>query len=135
MDRLVDHLFVFDGDGIVKDFPGNYTQYRMTMKEKEIMSQDKWQMAEKKQASNSVNNQPTTTIQKRQPSFKEKREFEMLEKEIANLTKEKNSTTEKLNSSDTPFDELSRLSVRIGEIEKLLDEKEFRWLELSELVG
>ena len=135
MDRLVDHLFVFEGDGVVKDFPGNYTQYRMTVKEKELMSQDKWQMAEKKQMVNNVIPKPVPGIQKRQPSFKEKREFEILEKEIADLTKEKLKVTEKLNSSDTPFDELSRLSLRIGEIEILLDQKELRWLELSELVG
>ena len=135
MDRLVDHLFVFDGDGVVKDFPGNYTQYRMTMKEKEMMSQDKWQMTEKKQAANNAISKPTPEIQKRHPSFKEKREFEILEKEIADLTKEKLTATEKLNSNDTPFDELSRLSLRIGEIEILLDQKELRWLELSELVG
>jgi ABC transport system ATP-binding/permease protein len=135
MDRLVDHLFVFDGDGVVKDFPGNYTQYRMTMKEKEMMSQDKWQMAEKKQAASRVVNLPTATIQKRQPSFKEKREFEILEKEIAGLTNEKKAVTEKLNSGDTPFNELSQLSVRIGEIDALLDEKELRWLELSEIAG
>ena len=135
MDRLVDHLFVFEGDGIVKDFPGNYTQYRMTMKEKELMSQNKWQMAEKKQTANNIISKPTPGIQKRQPSFKEKREFEILEKEIAGLTKEKKTVTEKLNSGDTPFNELSELSVRIGEIDTLLDEKELRWLELSEVVS
>ena len=105
------------------------------MKEKELMSQDKWQIAEKKQAAQNVHSQPVPGIQKRQPSFKEKREFEILEKEIADLNKEKITVTEKLNSNVTPFDELSRLSLRIGELEMLLDQKELRWLELSELVG
>ena len=70
---------------------------------------------------------------KRQLSFKEKREFEQLEKEIPLLVAEKESVTEKLNSGTTPFGELQQLSVRIGEITRLLDEKEMRWLELSEL--
>ena len=66
-------------------------------------------------------------------TFKEKREFEMLEKELADLTKEKVAVTEKLNNSNTPFEELQQLSLRIGEITLLLDEKELRWLELSEI--
>ena len=75
----------------------------------------------------------TSGHNKRQPSFKEKREFEILEKEIAELTKEKNVITLNLNNGETPFDELQRLASRIGEVTKKLDEKEFRWLELSEL--
>ena len=71
--------------------------------------------------------------QKRQLSYKEKREFELLEKDIAALTKEKELVTEKLNNGNTPFEELQRCSTRIGEITRLLDEKELRWLELSEL--
>ena len=70
---------------------------------------------------------------KRQFTFKEKREFETLEKEIAELTKEKQTVTQRLNSGDTPFEELQQLSNRIGEVSKLLDEKELRWLELSEM--
>ena len=79
-------------------------------------------------------NRQTSTGKKHQPSFKEKREFEILEKEIATLTTEKKAVTEKLNSGDTPFEELLVLSGRIGEITTLLDEKELRWLELSELM-
>jgi ATP-binding cassette subfamily F protein uup len=70
---------------------------------------------------------------KRRLSYKEKREFDLLEKEIAKLTEEKDSVNKKLNSSSTPFEELQELSVRIGEITKRLDEKELRWLELSEI--
>ena len=73
------------------------------------------------------------TVIKKQLSYKEKREFESLEKEIPALTKEKELVTEKLNSGDTPFEELQKLSVRIGEISQELDEKEMRWLELSEM--
>ena len=66
-------------------------------------------------------------------SFKEKREFETLEKEIADLSKEKELINEKLNSSDTAFEELQKIALRIGEVTRKLDEKELRWLELSEV--
>ena len=66
-------------------------------------------------------------------SYKEKREFEALEKEIARLTLEKHEVTEKLNSGTTPFDRIATFSIRIGEIGQLLDDKELRWLELSEI--
>lgn len=70
----------------------------------------------------------------RRMSFKEKREFETLEKEIADLSKEKETITARLNDSSAPYEELQQLSVRIGEVTGLLDEKEMRWLELSELL-
>ncbi|HOZ68743.1 MAG TPA: ABC-F family ATP-binding cassette domain-containing protein [Chitinophagaceae bacterium] len=129
MDRLVDHLFVFEGDGVIRDFPGNYTLYRNEIR-------DAVTVVEKKEVKTVPAPAPVTvaTAPKRQPSFKEKREFELLEKEISDLTKERTTVTEKLNSGDTPFDELQKLSVRIGEIAVLLDEKEIRWLELSELM-
>ena len=73
-----------------------------------------------------------TSHKKKQLSYKEKREFETLEKEIEELTREKAQVTEKLNSGSTPFEELQQLSTRIGEVSRLLDEKELRWLELSE---
>lgn len=129
MDRLVDHLFVFEGDGVIRDFPGNYTLYRNEEKETTVV-------VEKKEVKPAPIAPAATApaAPKRQPSFKEKREFELLEKEISDLTKERTTVTEKLNSGDTPFDELQKLSVRIGEIAALLDEKEIRWLELSELM-
>jgi ATP-binding cassette subfamily F protein uup len=68
-------------------------------------------------------------------SFNEKREFEMLEKEIAQLEKEKHTITEKLSDPSLPFEELQKLSERIGIVSQLLEDKEFRWLELSELAG
>jgi ATP-binding cassette subfamily F protein uup len=128
MDRLVDHLFVFEGDGVVKDFPGNYSQYR----ESTVNSQRQTEkISEKKQLV--INITPPIVDKKRQLTFKEKREFEILEKEIAELTKEKELVDLRLNSIDTSFEELQKLSNRIGEVAKLLDEKELRWLELSEL--
>lgn len=127
MDRLVDHLFVFEGDGIIRDFPGNYTQYRLEQKDEEVIIEDK-----KKQAA--ASNQ-TTITSSRKPSYKEKREFEILEKEIKDLTTEKKTITDKLSNADVSFEELQKLSNRIAEVTQLLDEKELRWLELSDIVG
>ncbi len=128
MDRLVDHLFIFEGDGVIRDFPGNYSQYRQAVADNTLPPLDK-PILEK-----AITTQPLVEqSKKRQLSFKEKREFEILEKEMGELTKEKETITEKLNSSSTPFDELQQISLRIGEVTKLLDEKEMRWLELSEL--
>lgn len=128
MDRLVDHLFVFEGDGVIRDFPGNYSLYRMEENRFEV----KGEINNKQQA---TGNKQQVTANKRQLSYKEKREFESLEKEITELTKEKETITEKLTSGSTAFEELQQLSNRIGEVTRLLDEKELRWLELSEMAS
>lgn len=132
MDRLVDHLFVFEGDGVVRDFPGNYTLLRIWEKEQEkLMADGRYPLTEKK---TTANEQPPTAIDiKKRFSFKEKREFETLQKEIEKLTAEKETITQQLNSGSLAFDELQKISNRIAEISGLLDEKELRWLELSEL--
>ncbi len=134
MDRLVDHLFVFEGDGVIRDFPGNYSQYRVEKIKAEAASRkDPERKAEEK-----IQQAKTSTFEvavKRQLSYKEKREFETLEKEIAALGEEKVRITEKLNSGNTPFEELQQLSHRISEVTQQLDEKELRWLELSEMAG
>ncbi|MBS1948202.1 MAG: ABC-F family ATP-binding cassette domain-containing protein [Bacteroidetes bacterium] len=133
MDRLVDHLFVFEGNGAIKDFPGNYSQYRMSIKEEGKAGEGK----EKKQ-SHSMQPQhvahQTVAAGKKKLSYKDQREFDSLEKEIEALASEKSAVAEKLNSGSLPFDELQKLSNRIGQISALLDEKEMRWLELSEMV-
>ncbi len=138
MDKLVDHLFVFEGDGEVKDFPGNYTQYRLWLKENE-KKENKWQVLEQEKskgkslddALSDINNrQPVTT--KRKLSFKEKKEFEDLEKEIPILEEEKKAITEKMSSGNISFEELNLLSEKITSITHQLEEKELRWLELSE---
>ncbi|MGC4038777.1 MAG: ABC-F family ATP-binding cassette domain-containing protein [Chitinophagaceae bacterium] len=126
MDRLVDHLFVFEGNGIVRDFPGNYTQYRLEQKDDDVV------IAEKKTPLTIPAASVVTSARK--PSYKEKREFETLEKEIADLNLEKRTITSKLSDGNTSFDELQKLSNRIGEVTQLLDEKEMRWLELSEVM-
>jgi len=135
MDRLVDHLFVFEGNGVIKDFPGNYSQYREEKMKPEVIDL-KLNAEVLKQRANTaarMTNQIRGTRNQKQLSFKEKREFETLEKEISDLTKEKETVTQILNSGNVPYEELHQLSVRIDEVTRLLDEKELRWLELSEL--
>jgi ATP-binding cassette subfamily F protein uup len=133
MDRLVDHLFVFQGDGDIRDFPGNYSQYRIALKDDEKLKEDVGtQMSEKKEEKPSVVTHQPSIVEKKKLSYKEQREFDLLGKEIEDLSKEKLTITEKLNSGALPFDELEKLSHRIGEVTQLLDQKELRWLELSE---
>ena len=127
MDKVVDHLFVFEGNGVIKDFPGNYTIYRdfktdLEDKEKQIISEKKI----KKQ-------RPKNDNKPKKMSFKEKMEFEQLEVDIDNLNTEKEETENLLNSGSLSSEELIERSKRIAEIIDLLDEKEMRWLELSEL--
>ncbi|WP_207492922.1 ABC-F family ATP-binding cassette domain-containing protein [Aridibaculum aurantiacum] len=143
MDRLVDHLFVFEGDGEIHDFPGNYTLYREWVKTQE-KKQDKWTVLEKDKrkglsteaAATNETAKLSTVAQpaaaKRKPSFNEKREFETLEKEIAALEAEKAKLEEQIGTM--PFEEMQKASVRIGEITNQLAEKEMRWLELSEIM-
>lgn len=130
MDRLVDHLFVFEGDGQVRDFPGNYSQYRIWEKEQSESPED-WKTESEVPQPETPNSKPET---KKRLSYKEKREFEQLQQDIAALEKEKLVVTDKLNSGNIPFADLQKLSLRINEIAALLDEKELRWLELSEMV-
>ena len=130
MDRLVDHLLVLEGDGIIRDFPGNYTQYRDWLKNNNAADAfpNEEPVSTPKTASPAK-----STPDKRHLSYKEKKEFESLEQDIQCLTREKQAITDQLSGGNAPFDELQRLSIRIGEISQLLDDKEFRWLELSEL--
>ena len=135
MDRLVDHLFVFQGDGDIRDFPGNYSQYRLALKDNEKLTDTGTQLSDVKEPRPAA---PATSLpqeEKKKMTFKEKRELELLEKEMADLATEKKEVTEKLNSGTAPFNTLQQLSHRIGELTGLLDEKELRWLELSELAG
>ena len=132
MDRLVDHLLVLEGNGLVRDFPGNYSLYRDWQKDNDADAAfPNEQVAPKAEPAPPVSSAPAAA--RRQLSYKEKREFEGLEQEIASLTREKQEITEKLNSGAAPFDELQKMSIRIGEIAQILDDKELRWLELSEL--
>jgi len=130
MDRLVDHLFVFEGDGVIRDFPGNYSQFRLWQTQQELPAAD-YQLPEKEIT---VNSTQAASISKRRISYKDKREFEMLAKEIEALTSEKDTITRKFSEGGLSFEELQDLSQRIGEVSSLLDAKEMRWLELSEIV-
>jgi len=131
MDRLVDHLFVFEGEGKIRDFPGNYSQYRDEAKQTEELSSSIEKTQKGLSKPEVVTSSTPTNVRKL--SFKEKREFEKLSKEISELEQQKNSVTQKLNSGSLPFDELQLLSKKIGEITSELDTKELRWLELSEM--
>jgi ATP-binding cassette subfamily F protein uup len=128
MDRLVDHLFVFEGNGIVKDFPGNYTQYRLWQKET-----DRKELREV--APEETVSRETTVVseKKNKNNFKEKREFEQLEKEIPQLEEEKRLITEQMSSGSLGFEELQKLSERMIALTTAMEEKEMRWLELSEM--
>lgn len=131
MDRLVDHLLVFEGEGVIRDFPGNYTQYRLWQEQQLVLTAGNKKTAievPSAQLPSAKNDEP-----KRRLSFKEKREFELLEKELARLTKEKEQLTQKLSGGQVPYDELQQYSKKILEVTQHLDEKELRWLELSEL--
>ena len=126
MDKIVDHLFVFDGDGAIKDFPGSYTIWRNKQLEEE----------EKKR---NENKPEVKVVQKpvkekeRKLTFNEKKELEQLEKDIAALETEKKQLDEELNSGSLNNTQLIEKSNRFGQITELLEEKEMRWLELSEL--
>ena len=125
LDRLVDHLFVFCGDGVVKDFVGNYSEYRSFIKDYEAARQEK---SEKAPAAQKVR-----TESKRKLSWKEQQEFNALEAEIERLEKEKSALEADLSGGSLNPEELQKTSLRYGEITRRLDEAEMRWLELSEL--
>jgi ABC transport system ATP-binding/permease protein len=139
MDRLVDHLLVLEGDGFIRDFPGNYSQYREWVKQGDADAEfrppgDGYRPSQARVAEEKGDSREAVMEKKKvKLSYKEKREFEELQKEIEQLEGEKLLIDRKLNSSDTPFDELQKLSHRIGEVGRLLDQKELRWLELSEI--
>lgn len=132
MDKIVDHLLVFRGEGEIKDFPGNYTQFR------------EWESLKPKELADNKNNSSDTEKkekrefvgeQRRKKTYKEKCEFERLEKEIAALEEEQKSIEEALCSGTLPIDELTEKSKRLPIIKDELEEKEMRWLELSEING
>ena len=127
MDKVVDHLLVFKGQGEIKDFPGNYTQYR------------EWVALEENKSSISSNNSSTSIKtsyrhdSRRRLSYKEKREMEQLEKDIAALEEEKKQIEEALCGGTTSVDEITAMSKRLPVLKDELDEKSMRWLELSEI--
>ncbi len=132
MDRLVDHLFVFEGDGVVRDFPGNYSQYRLAEKEQEKQTEKSETVVES--ITSPAGEEEKITPPKKKLSFNEQREFKLLEKEIPALEQEKITIAKSMAQPTLPYEELQTLSDRITEVTSLLEEKEMRWLELSESV-
>ena len=131
MDKVVDHLLVFKGDGEIKDFPGNYTQYRQW-----LMLQPKAE-PQGKEVVNAGNNRKSernnNSGNRQRMTYKEKREFEQLEKEIAALEEEQHQLEEALCSGTLSVEELTEKSKRLPQLKDELDEKSMRWLELSEI--
>ena len=130
MDKVVDHLLVFKGEGEIKDFPGNYTQYRQWSQLQPNEPKESKEVKDEKETktTSDINNQ-----QKRKLTYKEKREFEQLEKEIADLEAEQQALEEALCSGTLSVEELTEKSKRLPLLKDELDEKSMRWLELSEI--
>ena len=133
LDKTVDHLFIFREGGVVKDFVGQYSEYREYVKEQEAEEARQAKIAAEKAQKNKP--QPTTsaTPSRRKLSYKEQRELEELEKLLPQLENEKSELEEKLSSGTLSHEELSAAAARIGEIINQIEEKEMRWLELSEI--
>lgn len=128
MDKVVDHLLVFRGEGEIKDFPGNYTQFR----EWERLPENAPSTATKEKTPDEAPAKPRLGEQKRKLTFKEKKEFEQLEQDIATLEEEKQQIESALSSGTISVEEITALSKRLPQLTEELEEKEMRWLELSE---
>ena len=135
MDKVVDHLLVFKGEGEIQDFPGNYTQYREWCR---LQPKTEGEEAEKKATKPTAKEQPSATQKKegkRKMTYKEKREYEQLTKELEQLENEQKTLEEALCSGQLSVEELTEKSKRLPEIKDEIDEKEMRWLELAEIEG
>ena len=135
LDKLVDHLFIFCGNGLVKDFVGSYSEYREFIKEYEAEQRSQArakEKSEKEQAAKEAAKTAEAPAKKKKLTYKEQREMEQLEKDLEALAAEKAELEEKLSSGSLPFDELQCASQRIGAIMEETDEKELRLLELYE---
>lgn len=141
MDKVVDHIFIFEGQGQVRDFPGNYSDYRdwddledarKALEAKEAKELARNPVVEVKESI--VENPVMPKEEKRKLTFKEKFEFEQLEKDIAKLNADKLKLEDELSGLTTEFDQIASLGVSLQEIQDQIDEKELRWLELSEFI-
>ncbi len=134
MDHIVDHLLVFEGNGKIRDYHSNYTQYRLERQRRERA--EMLEQRERKAADRQVNTERQTPTTKKKATYKEQKEYEALTAEIETLTAEK-ATLEQQLSSGTLTDPaaITNASTRIGEVIALLDEKEMRWLELDEIIN
>ena len=128
LDKCVDHIFVFEGEGRIKDFVGRYSEYREYVKERESAERSE----QRNTAPQKPQQQRTHDTSKRKLTFKEQRELEQLELDLATLGDERTTLENEISSGTLPYDRLSEVSKRIEELIALIDEKEMRWLELSE---
>ncbi|HXB31142.1 MAG TPA: ATP-binding cassette domain-containing protein, partial [Puia sp.] len=128
MDRMVEHLFVFEGNGLIRDFPGNYGLYQQWLKTRDEVEGSEIKSVQQSIEKDSVAAKPA----KAKLSYKEKQELDLLEKEISELNKEKDQITEKLHNASINFDTIQQLSRRFTIISESIESKELRWLELSE---
>ena len=135
LDKLVDHLFIFCGDGLVKDFVGSYSEYREFIKEYEAEQRSQIRAQEKAEKERIAKDAPKTEapVKKKKLSYKEQKELEKLEADLETLAAEKAELEYRLGSGSLPYDELQAASERIGQIMSETDEKEMRLLELYEL--
>ncbi len=130
MDKVVDHLLVFKGEGLIKDFPGNYTQYREWSA---LQSKDNISTQSTQKHQNAQKSKNAQSAERRKMSYKEKREFEQLEQEIAALEAEQKLLEEQLCSGTLSIEELTEKSKQLPRLKEELDEKSMRWLELAEI--
>ncbi len=129
MDKLVDHIFVFEGNGKIKDFYGNYSDYRVEK------IKNKNSLRKQKKPLSIIKNQKSVKPKVSKPTYKQQLEYKTVEKEIANLEKEQKELVDFMNKGRADSKQLHKWSVRIGEIIELIDLKTERWIELSELMG
>ena len=134
MDKVVDHLLVFKGNGVIKDFPGNYTQYRM-FAEKDEQTNENGKQTDKNRAKGKTNpsNEPSSKAAPRRLTYKERLELVQLEKDIAALEEEQKRIEEALCSGTLSVEELTEKSKLLSSLKDEIDEKSMRWLELDEL--
>ena len=135
MDKVVDHLLVFKGEGEIQDFPGNYTQYREWSRLQVKGETANAKVSNAEPGKNGAAKRDANHENRRKMSFKEKREYEQLTKDIETLTAEQKKLEEELCSGKLSVEELTQKSKRLPEIKDELDEKEMRWLELAEIEG
>ena len=137
MDKLADHLFIFEGNGVIRDYPGNYTQFRILEKSKQSYASVSSDISSSKEVAVEATKPAVTApvVEKKQAekmTYKEKLELENLNKSMPLLEDQKSVLTEKLNNPDLKYDEILALSEQLAKINLELETAELRWLELSE---
>lgn len=140
MDKLVDHLFIFEGEGIIRDYPGNYTQYRILEKSKQSLSsvssdittQKEHTVVPSEEKKTAVVVEPVAKPAAVKMTYKEKLEWETLNKEMPLLETKKAALVEKMNQANLDYDAITKLSEELSQLTNQLESSELRWLELSE---